>query len=193
VARDVLEFVTPVASANPVHNVLDGARLAPATDELVARYWSRTHRFAAMVTRNDQDAADVAQEAMERVIRNADRYSAERGSFEGWLWRIVVNTARDAGRASTRRAALFDRLVGARRTEAAADTESLALQRISDQELLRAVRELKPRPRTVIALRFGAQLSYAEIAEQIGLTEAAAVMATRRALDALRKSLGEKR
>ena len=162
-------------------------------DELVTRYWARTHRFAAMVTRNDEDAADVAQEAMERVLRNLHRYSPAKGSFESWLWRIVVNTARDAGRASTRRVALIDRLARFHRTAPAQDAESLALDRISDAELLRAVRELKPRPRTLIALRFGAQMSFAEIAGQTGTTEAAALMATKRALASLRQVLGEKR
>src|SRR5437773_8537615 len=146
--------------------MLGDSEAALGANELVSRYWTRTHRFAAMVTRNDQDAADVAQEAMERVIRNAERYRPEKGSFDGWLWRIVLNTARDAGRASTRRAALFERLVGAWRAAPAADAESMALDRIGDQELLKALRSLRARPRTVIALRFGAQLSYAEIAEQ---------------------------
>jgi len=180
-----------VATANPVH-VLGDSGAALGADELVTRYWARTHRFAAMITRNDQDAADVAQEAMERVIRKLDRYSPSKGTIERWLWRIVVNTAHDAGRASTRRAALFERLVGAWRSEPAADAESVALDRIGDQELLKALRSLRARPRTVIALRFGAQLSYAEIAEQIGITEAAALMATRRALDSLHEHLGDK-
>jgi RNA polymerase sigma-70 factor (ECF subfamily) len=180
-----------VATANPVQ-MLGDSEAALGASELVSRYWARTHRFAAMVTRDDQDAADVAQEAMARVIRNAERYRPERGSFDGWLWRIVLNTARDAGRASTRRAALFERLVGAWRSEPSPDAESVALDRINDRELLKAVRNLKARPRIVIALRFGAQLSYAEIAEQIGITEAAALMATRRALDSLRKQLGDK-
>jgi RNA polymerase sigma-70 factor (ECF subfamily) len=161
--------------------------------ELVERYWDHTHRFAAMLTRNDQDAADVAQEAMERVMRNLDRYSPSKGAFDAWVWRIVINVAKDAGRASTRRAALFQRLVVQQQTMPPEDAESAALDSLSDQDLLRAVRELKPRPRTVIALRFGAQLSYAEIAAQIGSTEAAAVMATRRALEALRRGLMEKK
>lgn len=163
-----------------------------SAEEVVDRFWARAHRFAAMVTRNDQDAADVAQEAMERVLRNLHRYSPAKGTFESWLWRIVVNTARDAGRASTRRIALIDRLARYQRTGPTQDAESLALDRISDAELLRAVRELKPRPRTLIALRFGAQMSFAEIGDQTGTTEAAALMATKRALASLRQIVGEK-
>jgi RNA polymerase sigma factor (sigma-70 family) len=160
--------------------------------ELVERYWQRAHRFAAMVTLNDQDAGDVAQEAMERAIRNLDHYSSDRGAFDGWIWRIVLNVARDAGRASTRRTALFDRLVAFHRAAAVPDAESLALENIGDRELLDAVRALDARPRTMIALRFGAQLTYAEIGEQVGVSEAAAVMATRRALAMLRRKLQEK-
>jgi RNA polymerase sigma factor (sigma-70 family) len=144
-----------------------------------------------MVMRNDQDAADVAQEAIERAMRNLDRFSPVRGSFDAWLWRIVVNTARDAGRASSRRLALFDRLAGMHRARPLDDAETLALERITDQELLAAVRALKPRPRTLVALRFGAQLSFAEIGEQLGISEAAALMATKRSLESLRRTLGE--
>jgi RNA polymerase sigma factor (sigma-70 family) len=60
------------------------------------------------------------------------------------------------------------------------------LRRLDDARLLAAVRRLPKRPRTVIALRFGAQLSYREVGAQIGLSEAAALMATRRALARLR-------
>jgi DNA-directed RNA polymerase specialized sigma24 family protein len=44
----------------------------------------------------------------------------------------------------------------------------------------------------VIALRFGAHLTYREIGEHLGMTEAAALMATRRALSALRKEIESK-
>ena len=45
--------MTPVATANAVETLRDPGRVAPATAELIAPYWSRLHRFAAMVTRND--------------------------------------------------------------------------------------------------------------------------------------------
>jgi RNA polymerase sigma factor (sigma-70 family) len=64
-----------------------------------------------------------------------------------------------------------------------------ALQNLADEELLQAVRALPPRYRTLVALRYGAGLSYAEIASQMGTSERAAIMANRRALMRLRARL----
>lgn len=154
--------------------------------ELVGMYWERAYRFAAMVTRNDQEAADIAQEALLKVLRHIDRFDASQGSFESWLWRIVLNTARDAGRAAARRQALLDRLRSLGRAGLPSDAEALALRRLEDRQLLAAVRRLPKHPRTVIALRFGAGLSYREVGHHMGINEAAALMATRRALSTLR-------
>ena len=150
--------------------------------------WPRAYRFAAMITRNDQDAADIAQDALMRAWRAMDRYDPGQGSFESWLWRIVLNTARDAGRAAGRRRALWERIRD-HQGEATAGVDELALARLADTDLLAAVRRLPKRSRTLLALRFGADLSYREIGVQLGLSEAAALMATRRALSALRRDL----
>ncbi|MGH7776560.1 MAG: RNA polymerase sigma factor [Candidatus Dormibacterales bacterium] len=148
----------------------------------VERCWERAYRFAAMVTRNGQDADDIAQEALLRAIRKLSRFDPSKGTFESWLWRIVLNVARDAGRASMRRASLLERLrrePGAERAEAA---EAVVLARLTDTRLLEAVRGLRKKPRTLIALRFGARLSYKEIGAQLGISEGAAAQATRRAI-----------
>ena len=160
-------------------------------EEVVAAYWERAYRFAAMVTRNNQDSADVAQEAMIVVLRRLDQYDPEKGEFDSWLWRIVLNVARDAGRASVRRASLFERLVSTHRASVPADVEGFVVRRATDDQLLDAVRKLRPRLRTLIGLRFGAQLTYSEVAGHLGISEAAAVMATRRALAKLRSHLQE--
>jgi RNA polymerase sigma-70 factor (ECF subfamily) len=161
------------------------------TPELVAAYAERVYRFAAMVARGDQDAEDLAQDALVRVLKQGHRFDPERGELDGWLWRIVVNLAHDAGRAAGRRRFLAQRL-GAWATPQAT-VESDALQRIDNQRLLAAVRRLPRRARTLVALRYGAGLSYAEIGAQLGISSQAALMATRRAFDRLRRSLEDSR
>jgi RNA polymerase sigma factor (sigma-70 family) len=156
-------------------------------EEFAQTYSERVHRFAAMVSHGDQDSADLAQEALFRAIRALPKFDPAKGKLEAWLWRIVVNCARDAGRASRRRLSLLERIHGDRPVQPNAEVQ--ALQNLADEELLRAVRTLPPRPRTVVALRYGAGLSYAEIATQMGTSERAAIMANRRALMRLRACL----
>ena len=166
----------------------------PLTPEtLCARYAERVYRFAAMVARGSAEAEDVAQEALERAIKKLDRFDRRRGTVESWLFRIVVNAAVDAHRIANRRFALWERLVRERNAPAdvADDIEAAALARLSDAELLSAVRRLRPRERAVIALRFGADLEHADIGAALGLTANAAGVAVRRALARLRTLLQE--
>jgi RNA polymerase sigma factor (sigma-70 family) len=67
--------------------------------------------------------------------------------------------------------------------------EADVLDRVRDAELLDRVRLLPERARTVIALRYGAQLGTGEIARQLGITPSAVSMAIGRALARLRKEL----
>jgi RNA polymerase sigma-70 factor (ECF subfamily) len=123
-------------------------------------------------------------------MRSLHQFDPGRGSLESWLWRIVVNVARDAGRASTRADALWDRIV-AHFTPATEGAESIALRRISDAQLLEEVNRLPRRSRSLIALRFGGDLTYEEIGELLHENPAALRQAIRRALKALRIRLEE--
>ena len=170
----------------PAEGVNSGSPALTAA-QLCAEYAPRVYRFAAMVARGDVEAEDLAQEALVRSIRRLRQFDPHRGSLDGWLWRIVVNAARDAGRLSARRLALLDRMYA---VPAEAETvESLALKRISDIQLLAAVRRLGKRERAVIALRYGADQEYAAIGQLLGMRTGAVTMLTRRALAKLRIQL----
>lgn len=156
-------------------------------EQLCRDYSERVYRFAAMVARGNSEAEDIAQEALLKAIRKLHSYRAERGSLENWLFAIVVRTAKDAGRAASRRMALWNRLN--REQEEPESAETIALERISDAQLLNAVRALPPRERTLIALRFGAGLDHASTGQALGISAPAATMAIRRALARLRKEL----
>ncbi len=145
-------------------------------------------RFAAMVARSSSEADDIAQEALLRAVRRLDRFDPLRGEVGAWLWRIVANVANDQLRAERRRSALWARLSRVR--EATAESvESLAIDRIDNERLLSSVRLLGPRDRTLLALRFGADLDLSAVGAALGLSEAAAGRAVLRALEKLRSSL----
>ncbi len=164
-------------------------RPALRAEELCRTYAERVFRFAAMVARGNAEAEDIAQEALLKAIRKLDAYDPRRGSVETWLWSIVVSAARDAGRAAGRRVALWERLT--RLPEQSESVESIVLDRLSDAQLLDAVRNLPSRDRTLIALRFGAGLDHAATGAAVGISAAAATMALRRALHNLRSRLEE--
>jgi RNA polymerase sigma factor (sigma-70 family) len=167
------------------------SRVSMAADVFSRTYLQRVHRFAVLVSPPGTDPEDVAQDAMVSALAQLDRYDSSRGSVDAWLWRIVVNRGRDAGRVARRIELLVERLATLGRPDHSAEVspESLALDRIRDEELIAAVRRLPRRYRTLIALRYGAGRSSPEISEMLGMTRMAVVKATRRALDRLRNEL----
>jgi RNA polymerase sigma-70 factor (ECF subfamily) len=160
----------------------------PTAEALCHAYAGRVYKFAQLISENASDAEDLAQDALERAIRGFKTFNPARGDVEGWLWRIVVNAGRDAGRIAGRQRLVFELI---------ADRWSLdeKVVDLGDQlrtaEVLEAVRALSPRHRAVVALRYGADLSYGGIGKALGISEAAALMATRRALANLRTCLSQ--
>jgi RNA polymerase sigma-70 factor (ECF subfamily) len=74
-------------------------RRAQAGDErafeaLVRKHQARAWRAARNLVGNDEDAADLAQEAFVRVFRNLSSFDFQHG-FTTWLYRIVTNLAID--------------------------------------------------------------------------------------------------
>ena len=154
---------------------------------LCEAYAERVYRFAALVSRGNSEAEDIAQDALERAIRNIHRFDATRGTADGWLWSIVVRAAADAGRADNRRTRIFLRLIEDRHADDDADV--VIDDDVTDEALLDAVRRLKSRDRTMLALRFGADLPYREIGRLLGLSEAAVGISLRRILKRLKREL----
>jgi RNA polymerase sigma factor (sigma-70 family) len=178
--------IHPVATS-----VLPRARasIAPMTpEELCAVYAERVCRFAAIVAGRDSDPDDIAQEALLKAITKLDRFDPGRGSMEGWLWRIVANTAKDATRRARLRALLVERL--GRREPAVVNLEDVAVEHLAAGELLEAVARLSPRDRQLLGLRFVADLDTASVGAIVGLSAESARRAIGRALDRLRVLVG---
>ena len=138
-------------------------------DELEALYRARLPEFRRVASAIAGDAdlgADAVQDAFARAVRKRRSFRG-RGTLEAWVWRIVVNAARDARRRSR---------PGAR------DTLSLAPER-PDTEL--PLELLTERQREIVFLHYFADLGYEEIAGALEIspgTVGATLTAARRTL-----------
>lgn len=153
--------------------------------ELCRRYAPSVCRFAAMIAASSAEADDLAQEALLRAVRGVRSFDPSRGTPEAWLWRIVVNAARDSARRNERARNLIQRLIFAAPRESES-VEATVLANLRDADLHAQLRLLPHRDRLLLALRYGAGLETAEVGVAVGLSADSAGKAMRRALGRLR-------
>jgi RNA polymerase sigma-70 factor (ECF subfamily) len=73
-----------------------------ALEELFRRHWGVARRVAFRLLGHEQDAQDVTQECMIKVLSHLKDFDGRSG-FRTWLLRIVTNASFDAGRKRKRR------------------------------------------------------------------------------------------
>lgn len=139
------------------------AEPVPSWEEVARRYGRFLYNVAYRLAGNDDDANDLAQEALLRVRKGLESYQP--GSMEAWLSRIVTNVFLDEMRRRKRRPAEAlpddpDRLLP---PSAAAD---VATDQLSD-EVQAALRNLPEEFRAAVVLADVVGLSYEEIGEAL--------------------------
>ncbi|MBU8870854.1 MAG: sigma-70 family RNA polymerase sigma factor [Gemmatimonadales bacterium] len=143
----------------------------PAFAEILGRYKGAIYNLCYRMTRNGEDARDLAQEVFIKVFSLLDRFD-ESYAFSSWLFRIATNHCIDHLRRNRLRFLSLEGGVGKDGqeyelqfpgTEPGPDT---VLQRKEAMERLEEViADLPPHYRVIIMLRHDQQLSYDEIAE----------------------------
>jgi RNA polymerase sigma-70 factor, ECF subfamily len=131
-------------------------------------------RVAAAISGSREAAPDLVQEAFVRAVQRVESFRGE-GPLEGWLWRIVVNVARNA-----RREPLMAYL-----PEQPEVTPMATADRVVESEVAAALARLSERQRLVLFLRYYADLDYRTIAEALSIssgTVGATLTAARAAL-----------
>jgi RNA polymerase sigma-70 factor, ECF subfamily len=172
-----------------VRRVLAGE---PAAFEIVVhRYSQRLYRAARAILRDDDEAADVVQDTYLRAYRNLKQF-AGRAKFSTWLTKIAVYEAR--ARARKRRAhSEKSRASSAKAVRDEPATEPDAENRVLIREvkpiLEAAIDALPDFYRTVFVMRGVEEMSTADTAECLNLTEDVVKTRLRRARALLRKKL----
>jgi RNA polymerase sigma-70 factor (ECF subfamily) len=187
----------PVITTRWIPNAVEQTREIEDFDAVVRLYWPKIFRFA-LASLRDRDAAEsLAQDCFLKAYRARQGFRGE-ASLSTWLMQIAVNLVRDSIR--NRRLRFWHR------TRAASPEFDLVSQSLADRgttpegavlakERLAAVwgvvETLSERQRTVFLLRFVEDLDLLEIAAVTGLREGTVKVHLFRALEAVRKRMGE--
>jgi len=143
---------------------------AGAFAEIVRRYQRSVYRTAYALTRNTADADDLAQETFVRAYRALDRFRSEE-PLHPWLTRIATNLAYSLFRTRRRRPETpIEPLIEAGRQWGVDDDPAThAAEAERDRRLAAAFDELKPEHQVVLTLRVVHDMSYEQIAGQLGV------------------------
>jgi RNA polymerase sigma-70 factor (ECF subfamily) len=172
-----------------------------AFGELVARHEKRLWNFLRRFVRDKATAEDLLQEVFLRVVKSAVDWQPS-AKVSTWLFTIARNLCTDqARRAEFRQAESLDQAKasaegsGLRRIDRVAansgDAEKEAMGREIASLVDRAVDELPLEQREVFLMREVMDMSFAEIAAQVGASEPTVKSRMRYALQRLRSRLGE--
>jgi RNA polymerase sigma-70 factor (ECF subfamily) len=155
----------------------------PSFSETVEEHIGDVYAFFAYRVGPQADAEDLTQTTFERAYRAWGSYDAARGSARTWLLAIARNLLVDHYRSS-----------GSRREQPLGEEHDVQAPELDpapglDPALAGALEALAERDREILALRYGADLSGAEIASLTGLTLANVQQILSRSLRRLRSEL----
>lgn len=121
-------------------------------------------------TNNHDDAADIVNDGFLKVFTEIHRfspvYASVNNSFKGWLGKIMVYTSIDHNRKRHK----YDILTSFNtQVTDMPDVDENALDKISYDEIIKAIQKLTPAYRTILNLFIIEGFSHDEIAENLGI------------------------
>jgi RNA polymerase sigma-70 factor, ECF subfamily len=144
------------------------------------------YAYVCTLLRDPAAAEDITALAFERAYRRRRTFDRRRGEERAWLFGIARNAALDELRRRRRVAMLLgDTPEDPPQEQAAGEEEEVTLRRTAVQA---ALAKLPAREREVIALKFHAGMSNAELARVLGISESNAGTLLYRTMEKLRKA-----
>lgn len=172
-----------------------------AFEKLVAQYQNKIYALAYRYMGNEEDAYDMAQEALIKAFRSLRSFKGN-SSFSTWLYRVTTNVCLDELRRRKRRIVplSLDEPLATREgdevekeiADSSPGVDILYEQKEFAQYIQELLNEMKPEHKTAIVLRDVMEFSYEEIAEILNCSMGTVKSRISRAREVLRKKLSER-
>jgi len=176
---------------------------AAAFEELVRQYDGAVLRLAYHLTRSEQDAQDIYQEAFLKAYRNINNFRFE-CSFYTWIYRIVTNLCldllrkrqvrkEDSGVTTDSEGGTYDLLDQVADVRSGASPERDLMRRELGARIAKALQKLTPRESMVFEMKHYQGLKLRTIGEILNTTEETAKNTLFRGTQKLRAALKDMR
>lgn len=138
--------------------------------KIFSSFYGYAMSVCSRYTNKQEDAAEIINDGFLKVFKEIHRftptYTDVASSFKGWLRKIMIYTAIDHNRKFSKYEVTA--AYGATTIEIPG-VEETALDKISYDEIIKAIRNLSPAYRTVLNLYVIEGFSHNEIAEKLGI------------------------
>ena len=161
-------IVTKIKKTNVTENdIIQGCLIEDkrCQRELFNRYAGKMMTVCLRYARHRMEAEDILQDAFIKVFDTVNRFESK-GSFEGWIRRIVVNTAlKNASRHSFQK-----ENIGMENVVESSEDPTI-LSKLSEEEIIRLIQQLPDGYRIVFNLYCIEGFSHKEIGETLKIEE----------------------
>lgn len=153
-------------------DILEGCRRNERLlqEHLYKKYYSLFLKLCARYAKDMQDAEQLMQDGFLKIFGHINDYSGK-GSFEGWMRRIVVNTCLDYLKSKYLKNSMqlhFPTEIG---ESSAFSVDNTALDKIAMKDMLGIIQTLPPMSRTVFNLFVFDGYSHKEIGAMLDMSE----------------------
>ena len=152
-------------------------------EQLYNKYADKMYNVCLIYANDEEDACDILQDGFLKVFKNISKFKSE-GSFEGWLRKIIVNTALEYIRKKKREKENYS--FYQRHIEVQIDN---ILETLHVKTLIRLVNDLPSKAQLVLKLYAIEGYSHKEIAQQLDITVGTSKSQLNRARMLLKESL----
>lgn len=159
-----------------------------AMSELVARHNGSAFRVAFGILRDEDQAADAAQDAFLKAFNGLEKFRGD-ASFKTWLLTITANEAKGVLRKTMRRRETPLEAAAPVAADGLSPEDSLQASEEKDR-VMAVLQELPEKQRQAVTLRVFEGMSFREVGAVIGSSEGAARVNYHHGIRRLRESLG---
>ncbi len=166
----------------------DTQKMVNEFTKIYKQYYKRVFKYICYRINDQHMAEELCSQVFEKIIEKYNSFSGDEKTLESWIFTIARNTVTDYYRTKEKKFHFsLDYIIDMISPKPSPD--EVILTKENNSYLFEALLRLNEKERSVVSLKYGADLKNTEIAKLMGLSESNVSVILYRSLKKLKKSL----